>query len=182
MSQVIRAIKKSDEMCCILLNQKLQCRLLSVLMTCITQLGSAGFAALITVYAFMQQRKSDSLIGWKMAGSIALSQVLIQSLKRIVNRPRPFRVIEEIVANNPPKCVYSFPSGHTSTAFVIAFVLAASYPFLSVAFCILACLVGISRIYLGVHYPTDVIIGYLLAYITFWIVCEQIIPRFVMMR
>jgi len=54
---------------------------------------------------------------------------------------------------------YSFPSGHTSASFAIATTIAFNMPRLSIVAFILAFAIGISRIYLGVHYPTDVMAG-----------------------
>jgi undecaprenyl-diphosphatase len=57
---------------------------------------------------------------------------------------------------------FSFPSGHTMTAFAVWASLASAIPTLSLPYLLLAILIGLSRIFLGLHYPTDVLVGALL--------------------
>ncbi|MDI6704814.1 MAG: phosphatase PAP2 family protein [Bacillota bacterium] len=87
-------------------------------------------------------------------------------IKRVVNRPRPYKTLENAIALKPPSCQYSFPSGHTCAAFTMAFVLANNMPEFGLAFYLLASMVGISRMYLGFHYPTDVLAGFLIAHLS----------------
>ena len=69
---------------------------------------------------------------------------------------------------------YSFPSGHTGTSFAAAVVLFLSYPKkYSFWFLVLAFLIGFSRLYVGVHYPTDVLAGALIG--TVIAVCVYIV-------
>ena len=176
MNEVTRLIKRSDEGVYYFLNGKLHHQMLCISMILITELGSTAFSVISCILSIYIQLGTGNMIGEYMTVTIIFSQILVQTLKRIVNRPRPYRVLKEANAKNPPKCRYSFPSGHTSAAFCIAFVMYHSLPALSFIVFPLALLVGISRIYLGVHYPTDVLVGGIIAYISFIISCELIIP------
>ena len=139
-------------------------------MSAITLLGSVGFAITLPILLILSGQDSLAWAGYKMAWVLVLGESIVFLIKRLVHRPRPFSILAGIINRKPTKCPYSLPSGHTCAAFSQALVLASAFPALSIVFLVLAVLVGISRVYLGVHYPTDVAVGGLTAHAAFWLV------------
>ena len=169
MSSMTNYVKMSDLRILFLFNQRLHCLFLDVFMNTITQLGSLVLSIVLPLAFLLSGKETIVSIGIRMVMVIVFSQTVVFLVKRLVHRPRPFKVLANIINNKPPNCQYSFPSGHTCAAFSLAFVLAASFPELSLVFFILASLVGFSRVYLGVHYPTDVLVGVITAYAAFFL-------------
>jgi len=140
----------------------------TALMRLVTSLGGSGFAVVVCggiVLWLLWQRRYRTVIG--LAGVFLLAKLLEVGFKSFFARPRPTIVPHLVDAGG-----YSFPSGHAITATITWGLLAALLtchlrgrlrvaPPIVAAFVIAA--VGFSRIYLGVHYLTDVIGGTLLA-------------------
>lgn len=163
MTAITTFIQKNDIICFYILNKRIHCRFLTGLMKIVTELGSTSFAliSLFLIYLF------NASVGILLILNLLISQAIIHSLKRIVNRPRPYKNLDWVIAIKPPKCKYSLPSGHSSSALTITLVLSSFFPSVGILLIILAMLVGLSRIYLGCHYPTDVFIGFLISFATY---------------
>jgi undecaprenyl-diphosphatase len=106
-------------------------------------------------------------------GFVSASQLAI---KHLTERPRPFLEHDAIVRVACPTD-FSFPSGHAATAFMMAVILSTQFPRYKYAFYFLACLVGFSRIYLGVHYSSDVIAGAIIGYAVTKLLISLLLPR-----
>lgn len=81
------------------------------------------------------------------------------ALKHLIKRDRPFVGLPDTRSSIQPSDKFSLPSGHSAGAFLMAALISFYYPgFAGIAY-ILASLVGLSRVMLGVHYPTDILAG-----------------------
>lgn len=94
--------------------------------------------------------------------AIGLSVLLFKIVKNLVGRPRPSEKWQGLTSLLPAPDRFSFPSGHTMTAFAVWAALAQTLPALGPLFLAAALLIGVSRVFLGMHYPTDVLVGALL--------------------
>ena len=106
--------------------------------------------------------------GYEAAGRMAIAGILglivYKLLKKLLVRERPYIGLVGIDCAMPPLDRYSFPSGHTLHAVMFATLTAHYLPGLSLVFGGFAVLVAVSRVILGLHYPTDVVVGAALGY------------------
>lgn len=159
MNKAFQYIQRGDITVFYIINNRVKCRLLDLVMPLITHLGSAAFTIAFAVTALVLDKSSQQNFSWNIGLSLAFSHLLIHIIKKIVNRPRPNITLTKVNTFSISLYDYSFPSGHTTAAFSIAASIAAAFPEIGGCVLGLASLVGVSRIYLGVHYPTDVLIG-----------------------
>ncbi|MGH7477117.1 MAG: phosphatase PAP2 family protein [Longimicrobiales bacterium] len=132
-------------------------------MRTITHLGGATSAITAALLLCLTPPRGLQQAGAVAAFALATSHLAVQLLKRSVTRARPaLRPGFEMLIHAPDR--FSFPSGHAAAAFAVALPVAAALPVMAAAALIaLALTIGISRCYLGVHYPGDVLAGWLLA-------------------
>lgn len=130
----------------------------------VTFLGDGGWFWIALSLVLMIPKKTRR-IGVASMLSIAFCALITNILiKNIVARPRPFDAVEAIVPLINRPWGYSFPSGHTCASFASALILLRMAPKrYGVAAVVLATLIGFSRMYVGVHYPGDVMAGFLVA-------------------
>ncbi|GIQ70917.1 phosphatase PAP2 family protein [Xylanibacillus composti] len=144
------------------INQRLQHQIMDWIMGKITHLGGATFT--ISAMALLWILASGALARTAMLGLIALaaSHIPVAFIKRIYPRLRPYDALPEAILSSLPLKDHSFPSGHTTAIFSIITPFVLIFPLFAVLLVPLALTVAISRIYLGLHYPSDVFVGFIL--------------------
>jgi undecaprenyl-diphosphatase len=142
-----------------MINNSWNCRSLDLIMPAMTYLGSFSFIFIFCTAAFLLSNALLSTMAIKAMISVTLSTGIGKILKISVTRLRPFINIPNLNIKKISIDKYSFPSGHTTAAFSLAVIIALYFPVFGFITIPLAFCVGISRMYIGVHYPTDVIVG-----------------------
>lgn len=147
----------------------------------ITNFGGAIFLIIATIILFILIKNKK--IGFSIISNLVIVTILNQLLKNILQRPRPneFRIIEETG--------FSFPSGHSMASMAFyGYLIYLIYKYvknkylkwtLIVLLSILICTIGISRIYLGVHYTSDVLGGFLIS-ISYLVIYISAVNKFLL--
>ncbi|WP_368655201.1 phosphatase PAP2 family protein [Ornithinibacillus sp. 4-3] len=128
----------------------------------ITHLGGPVFTITFVCMLFFFTNGTLKMTALASAISLTISHLPVAVTKKLYPRQRPYLVLTQInVLANPLKD-HSFPSGHTTAIFSIVTPFILSFPTWAALFIIIGLLVGISRIFLGLHYPSDVMVGIIL--------------------
>jgi undecaprenyl-diphosphatase len=134
-------------------------------MPLVTYLGEYGLLWILLALVLLS-RKDTRRVGLAVAAALILEVLLCNCvLKPLVARDRPFwiRTGIELLVKAPTD--YSFPSGHTSASFAAAGALLLQKNRGRVPALVLATAIGFSRMYLYVHFPSDVLVGALLGFL-----------------
>lgn len=143
--------------------------ILDFIMPLITKLGDGGILWIclsIILLPFRKTRRTGIAIAVSLALEVLCCNVI---LKPFIARIRPYDVNTAIQLLIPRPSDYSFPSGHTGAAFAATSALFFSKNRLWIPAAILATLIGFTRLYLYVHYPSDVLAGALLGIMLGWL-------------
>lgn len=136
--------------------------MLDKIMILFTATGDRGLIWILLSILLLANKKTR-YIGLATLGALILSTIMGEGiLKHIVQRPRPYADFPLIHLLVDKSSTFSFPSGHTTSSFAAAYVLSKYLKKLSPLIWILAVTIAFSRLYLFMHYPSDIIAGIVL--------------------
>lgn len=138
----------------------------------ITSLGDKGIIWILLtliLLCFKKTRKVGVLCAFSLVGSLLIDNII---LKNLVARTRPYEVIDGLQLLVQKADDYSFPSGHAGSSFAAAVVMYKKLPKkFGISALILAFLIAFSRLYAGIHYPTDVLCAMIIGTAIAFFVC-----------
>lgn len=142
------------------IQEHMQNSILTPIFIFFTNLGNAGIIWIllsVLLLCFKKTRKIGCIGICALVLSFLVNNVV---LKNLVARSRPFDTIKALTPLIPKPTDFSFPSGHTASSFSVACVFYRKLPKkFGIPALILAVLISFSRLYVGVHYPSDVVVG-----------------------
>jgi len=157
------------------IQENIRCDILTPVMKFVSYIcnhGEVWILAALILLLMKNTRKCGAAVAIALILSYVVNNLI---LKNVVERPRPYEMIEGLVPLVERLSDYSFPSGHTGASFAASFVIIKSrLPYVRIPALILAILIACSRLYLGVHYPTDVAAGMVIGIIMSYIACAII--------
>jgi undecaprenyl-diphosphatase len=166
-------VQRCDEQLCVWMNAASRYGAVLAVFCAVSRLGDGVFwyALMLALLAHGGATAAPAVLHMIAVG-IACA-LIYRTLKRGTSRPRPYESVPTVAAGTAPLDAYSFPSGHTLHAVAFSLVAASHYPALATPLAAFTVLVALSRVVLGLHYPSDVLAGALLgcavAAVSFWI-------------
>ncbi len=154
-----------DGALCVSISQTGQYRLVRDVFRAISRLGDGVFWYTLMLLILATQQ-ADGIKPVLHMLCVGLSGTLIYKwLKQKTHRPRPYQVRQDVYITGKPLDRFSFPSGHTLHAVCFGLVAIYYFPLLSIVVMPFILMVAMSRVVLGLHYPSDVLAGAAIGYV-----------------
>ncbi|MFD1991356.1 phosphatase PAP2 family protein [Paenibacillus nicotianae] len=140
-------------------NSRLHNKFLNLFFYYLTNLGGATFTIIATLAVWQLAPLPWSRAGLQAAVALVISHVPVAIVKKLYPRIRPYLAIPETITFRNPLTDHSFPSGHTTAIFSVTVPFMLTDPLMILLLLPFALIVAVSRMYLGLHYPSDVLVG-----------------------
>ena len=144
-----------------LINERLSWNVLDPIMLVVTRIGSTVFWLLVSVLLWTGNKRREAVL---LTVGIVVGELVLLPVKFFLPRARPSLVVQGARALDIESGA-SFPSGHSKNGFTVFVILGSKWRRLRLPLFAIACLIAMSRIYIGVHWPFDVIAGSLVGWI-----------------
>ncbi len=159
MADVLRYFDALEIGWCLRINRYGQALALRRFFALVSRLGDGWFWACMAAACVMLSGTAALPFVMQAALTAAVGILVYRLLKGRLNRERPFIANGQILCGTPPLDRYSFPSGHTLHAVSFTILFTHFEPLLLLVAAPFAALVALSRVILGLHYPSDVLVG-----------------------
>lgn len=167
---IVKKIDRFDNYILFIIEKYVHNRYLDIIMPIVTFTGNLGIIWALIAFGLIVD-KPYRVIGNSIILTLIIGTILGEGIvKHIVRRVRPCNKKDNTSLNSLKPISYSFPSGHTLSSFAAAEMLSMYFTEYRMVFMSIAFLIALSRLYLYVHYPTDVIAGFVIG-----ILCSKII-------
>lgn len=160
LQKIFEAVSIAEGNALLFIQEFLRYPIVDDIMIFITKLGDKGIIWIILGIIFLFPRKTRRAAILSLVSLFVAHLLCNEVIKDYVCRIRPYEVVEGLSVLIARPTDYSFPSGHAMCSFAAAIVYFRHQPRrLGVPMLVLAIAISVSRLYIGVHYPSDVIIG-----------------------
>lgn len=159
MNRLLQKLIQLDQRLFVGINGRLHRSFLNFWLYHLTHLGGAWFTILSTLFIWIVAPAPWNKVGLQACVALAISHIPVALAKKTYPRVRPYLTLPGTNTFRNPLTDHSFPSGHTTAIFSVTMTFMAVQPALAFILGPLALIVAVSRIYLGLHYPSDVLAG-----------------------
>ncbi len=175
---IFQKIDKFEYKICVYFNNFSRRNTIKRFFSIVSRLGDGGIWYTLMLGLFFLCGIKGYVVAIGMALMAIFNVAIYKSLKSRLIRERPYISFKDLSCGTQPLDQYSFPSGHTLHAVSFTVVCMYFFPLLAVLLTPLSILIAVSRVVLGLHYPTDVIMGALIG-IAISLPTIQVITRFI---
>ena len=169
---MINELQNLDTQLPLLVQEHIRCDFLDPIMMLASHSNDYGIICIATCFVLVvvkKTRRGGIMVGASLGLEVVACNIL---LKNIIQRPRPYLAMENLQILVAHETSFSFPSGHTASSFAVAYALTRAFGRRGAWAYLPAATISASRLYVGVHYPSDIICGAVLGTVAAAVACK----------